>query len=131
MLRLIGGRATLCDGVTRREMIRLGGLGVLSLWGGQYVDLPAAAAGAGPNYFGRARSVVFICLYGGPPQTETFDLKPHGPEEARGPFRPIATKVHGLQICEHLPRLAQLADHYALVRSFTHEDTAHAAALYT
>jgi len=131
MLRFIGGKARLCDGLTRREVLRLGGLGALTLWGRPFFDSPARTATPGREGFGQARSVVFICLYGGPPQTETFDMKPHGPVEARGPFRPISTTVPGTQICEHLPRLAQVADRYALVRSFTHEDTAHASGLYT
>ncbi|MBM4005842.1 MAG: DUF1501 domain-containing protein [Planctomycetes bacterium] len=131
MLRFIGGKVRLCDGLARREVLRVGGIGALTLWGRPFFDSPARAESSGRDRFGQARSVVFICLYGGPPQTETFDMKPNGPDEARGPFRPIATAVPGLEICEHLPQLAKVADQYALVRSFTHEDTAHASGLYT
>jgi hypothetical protein len=125
------GKATrLCDGITRREVLRIGGLGALSFWGNSAFDL-TATAGTGPQHFGQARSVVFVCLYGGPPHTETFDMKPNGPPEARGSFRPIGTNIPGVQICEHLPLLSKVADRYTLVRSFTHDDAGHVTALYT
>jgi len=129
MLRFLGNATRLCDCVTRREVLRIGGLGALTFWGNSAFDL--ATAGTGPERFGQARSVVFVCLYGGPPHTETFDMKPAGPPETRGPFRPIVTNVPGVQICEHLPLLSKVADHYTLVRSFTHDDTGHPTALYT
>ena len=131
MLRVFADGATMCDGTTRREVLRLGGLTALSLVGGRNLNLPTAAQAAGHNHFGQARSVVFVCLYGGPPHTETFDMKPDGPTEARGPFVPIPTSVSGIDVCEHLPRLSKIARLYALVRSLTHEDTGHASALYT
>ena len=75
--------------------------------------------------------MLFVCLYGGPPHIETFDLKSDGPPEARGSFRPIVTNIPGVQICEHLPLLSKVADRYTLVRSFTHDDAGHVTALYT
>ena len=92
-------------GLSRRAMLRVGGLGALGFGAGATAQR-AAAGGAAEAKRGRARSIVFVTLYGGPPQTETFDMKPQAPLEARGPFKPISTNNPGVQICEHLPRLA-------------------------
>jgi hypothetical protein len=75
--------------------------------------------------------VILFSLWGGPAHQDTFDLKPDAPAEVRGEFQPIETSVSGIRICEYLPRLARLAHRYALVRSVSHEDTAHESALYT
>jgi len=69
-------------------------------------------------------------MWGGPSQLETFDLKPHAPDGVRGEFRPIATSVPGIRICEHLPRLAALADRYAILRSVTHTGVNHGTSAY-
>jgi uncharacterized protein (DUF1501 family) len=69
----------------------------------------------------RSKSCIFLFLLGGPSQIDTWDPKPAAPAEVRGPFNPIATNVSGIQICEHFPRMARLADLYALVRSVHHE----------
>ena len=114
--------------VTRREVLRMMSVGALApgiLPG--HVEVPTRSH---PSRFGHAKAVVFVTLYGGPPQTETFDMKPEGPEEARGPFRPVSSRVEGISICERLPELAKLSHLYTLVRSFSHEDTAHASGLY-
>src|SRR5262245_57736125 len=129
MLRILAGETQLCDRIPRREVLRLGGLGALSLFGGRFLNLPAAAEG--PNRFGQARSVSFLSLYGGPSHLDMFDLKPEAASEVRGEFEPIETSVSGIRICEYLPRLAKLAHRYALVRSVTHEDNGHGSALYT
>ena len=118
------------DGLSRRAMLRVGGLGALGLG---LAERAALTSHGGPvaRKRGHAKSVIFVTLYGGPPQTETFDMKPDAPVEARGPFKPIATSNPGVEICEHLPRLARRARQYTLARSFSHSDTAHAASLYT
>src|SRR5437763_1778745 len=117
MIHLTGAGARLCDGVTRREFLRAGGLALAGL---SLPDLlkarSEAAAARGP----RARRCVQLYMWGGPAQQETFDLKPHAPEGIRSLFRSIATTVPGVRICEHLPRLAGMADRYALLRSVTH-----------
>src|SRR5262249_44536658 len=79
---------------------------------------------------GQARSCIFIYLRGGPPHLDMWALKPEAPAEIRGPFRPIATRVPGLRICEHLPRLAARADRYALVRSVSHPNHNHTPMIY-
>lgn len=130
MLRFFAEDCRSRGAISRRELLRVGGLGTF-LWSSGVPDgLVRAAPPPGLARFGQARSVVLVTLYGGPPHTETFDMKPEGPAEAR-PFDPIATSVPGIDVCEFLPRLARVAHLATLVRSFTHGDTAHAAALYT
>lgn len=118
----------------RREFLRVGGgLAVTSLVLPDVVDASINAAGVrAPSAatFGRAKSCIFVYLLGGPPHLDIFDLKPDAPAEIRGPFRPIPTSVPGLQICEHLPRLARLATKYALVRSVSHRNSHHTPMIY-
>ncbi len=124
MLHLCGRSPRLCDGLSRREFLRAGGLGLAGL---SLPDLFRAEAAPARN---RIRSVIQLFLWGGPSQLETFDLKPHAPSGIRGTFRPITTRTPGMQICEHLPRLAQLSEQYALVRSLTHTGTNHGTSAY-
>lgn len=72
-----------------------------------------------------AKACIFMFMWGGPSQLDTFDLKPNAPSEVRGPFQPISTRVPGMQICEHFSKLAQHTDKIALIRSLTHDDPAH------
>ncbi|HVS36795.1 MAG TPA: DUF1501 domain-containing protein [Gemmataceae bacterium] len=112
--------------LTRREWLRIGGLAGLGLLTG-----PGAAAAARPfPGFGKAKSVLVVFTSGGQSQIDTWDPKPDAPEEIRGAFRPIAASVPGLQICEHLPRVARLAHLYAVVRSVCHDDLDHGTACY-
>jgi hypothetical protein len=83
---------------------------------------PAATPGPG---FGRAKRCIFLFMWGGPSQLDTFDLKPGAPDTIRGPFKPVATKVPGLRICEHFRHLPALMDKVAVIRSLTHDDPAH------
>jgi len=73
----------------------------------------------------RAKACIFLFMWGGPSQLETFDLKPNAPAEIRGEFNPISTKVPGIQICEHFSGLASLTDKFSIIRSLTHDDPAH------
>jgi hypothetical protein len=126
MLRLCNRGARLCDGLARREFLRVGGLGLAGL------TLPTlfhARADAGPGR-PRARSCLLLYMWGGPSQLETFDLKPGAPAHVRGEFRPTATAVPGTRICEHLPRLARRTDRYAILRSVTHTGTNHGTSAY-
>ncbi len=123
------------DGVSRREWLRVGGLGALglSLPGLLRASERQASPPSVPNLsrnlqgatFGRAKNVIFLWLQGGPPQHETFDPKPDAPAEIRGPFRPIATNVPGIRFCELLPRTARYADKLAVVRSMSTNDDNH------
>ncbi|HEY7156482.1 MAG TPA: DUF1501 domain-containing protein, partial [Gemmataceae bacterium] len=124
MLHLCGSSPRLCDGLSRREFLRAGGLGLAGL------ALPELFRIRAANVKTRFRSVIQLFLWGGPSQHETFDMKPHAADGVRGEFRPIATRTPGMQICEHLPRLAQLGDQYAIVRSITHTGTNHGTSAY-
>jgi hypothetical protein len=117
-----------CDGLTRREVLRAGAVGLGGLTLPALLRLEQAAAAAGRK--ARARSVVLLFLNGGPSQLDMWDLKPEAPEEIRGTFKPIATNVTGTRISEHLPRLARLADKYTIVRSMSHTTGNHPAAAY-
>jgi hypothetical protein len=109
--------------LTRRELLEIGyssalgaGIGGIaggSARGGELAQVPHVPSTP------RAKSVLFLFLFGGPSQLDTFDLKPEAPAEVRGEFRPIDTAVSGLQICEHLPLMAQRMDRWSLVRSMT------------
>ena len=106
-----------CDGVDRREFLRLGSLGTLGLGLADVLRLRARAGGNEPGL----KNCILVWLDGGPSHLETFDLKPDAPAEVRGPYRPIATKVPGLAIGEHFSRLARQTDKVCLIRSMTSE----------
>jgi len=99
--------------VSRRELLRIGALGLTGITLADLLRQEARAQSAAAP----ARSVILLWLWGGPSHLDTFDLKPGAPVEYRGPYRPIATNVPGIDICELLPRLARRADRYAIVRS--------------
>src|SRR5689334_22450573 len=126
MLSILG------DGVTRREALRVGGLGFtgLSLGGLFRARANAAQPTTRTGTFGKAKACIVVFNYGGPSHIDTFDLKPDAPAEIRGEFKPINTKLPGVSIGEHLPKLAGLADQYAVVRSVTHNDNDHAIGAY-
>ncbi len=116
MITISQGTVNTCTGVSRRDFLRVGGVGLGSL-GLSLADLKALPA----NHGRRDRAVLLIMLVGGPSQLETWDPKPDAPPEIRGPFGSIATRVPGVRISEHLPRLAARLDRLALVRSVHHE----------
>src|SRR5262245_61111380 len=132
MLTVLGRGVRLCDGLTRREALRVGGLGVSGLLWGHWLSARAAPSRDKklPGRFGRAKACILVFNYGGPSHIDTFDLKPDAPKEIRGEFKPIATRVPGVAITEHLPRLAALANRYAILRSVTHRDNDHAIGAY-
>lgn len=108
--------------ISRRSLLQVGGIGLLGL-GLPEVLRARSPGGAGEH--GPEKSCIFIVQYGGASHIDSWDMKPQAPEEIRGPFRPIATSVPGLRICEHLPRLARWADRFSLVRSMTHGNGGH------
>ena len=109
--------------IDRRAVVRVGGAGLLGL------TLPGLQA-AVEKRAARAKSVIFLHQYGGPAQHETFDMKPNAPAEVRGTFKPIATKVPGLQVCEALPRVAAVADRLTVIRCAQHTMKNHNSAAY-
>jgi hypothetical protein len=112
VLTIQGRRQRFCDGVSRRDFLKIGGL---ALGGLALTDLLAAEAAAGVRSSHKA--IIMIFLAGGPPHQDMFDLKPDAPSEVRGEFKPIKTKVPGIEICEHLPRIAAMMDRFAIIRS--------------
>jgi hypothetical protein len=103
-----------CDGVSRRNFLRIGSLAPFG------VTLPSIfQAEAASNIKGNQRSVIMIYLSGGMAHQDSFDLKPNAPTEVRGEFKPIPTNVSGIEISEHLPKLAACADKYIVLRSFS------------
>ena len=114
------------DKLSRRDVLRLGGLVAA---GHALPFIPSASANVRPARRG-ARSCILVYLLGGPPHLDMWDLKPDAPAEIRGPFRPIATTVPGVHICQHMPRLAQLTGKYAVIRSVSHPNNNHTPMIY-
>jgi hypothetical protein len=115
-----------CDGISRRDLLRIGALGLGGLTLPGLLRLQASASETRP----RARSVIVLFLSGGPSHLDMWDLKPEAPEEIRGTFRPAATHVPGLHVCEHLPGTASVLDRCCIIRSMQHGNNNHPAASY-
>src|SRR6478609_297898 len=107
----------------RRALIQVGSAGLLGL------SLPQLLR-ANPHPKARAKAVILLYQFGGPGQHETFDMKPNAPAEVRGSFKPIQTRVPGLQVCEMLPRVAEIAHHLTVVRCIQHTMGNHNSAAY-
>jgi hypothetical protein len=130
MLAIHNNGYRLCDGLTRRELLRVGGLGLLGVSLPTLLNARRSEAGTVTSSFGRARSCILFYLSGGPPQHETWDPKPHAPAEIRGDFRPIASSVPGLHVGELMPRAAALAHHCCVLRAVSTADNAHSSSGY-
>ncbi len=109
----------------RRRFLQSASVGCLGFGLADRLDPAQAAIVSGAVRARPAKACIFLFMWGGPSQLDTFDLKPNAPAEVRGPFKPIATRVPGIQICEHFSKLAQHTDKIALIRSLTHDDPAH------
>jgi len=122
----------LCDSVTRRDWLQLGGLGILGLSLPRMLRAEDARLPSAKKHLpGRAKSCILLWLGGGPSQPDTWDMKADAPVEIRGEFKPIATTVPGIQMCEHLPHVARQAHHVTIIRSAHHQvGHAHCAAAY-
>ena len=124
------GRPRQGRGVTRREILRVGSLGSLGL--PLFDVLKSRCAGQGPDKGSgttpRAKSCLFIFLFGGPSHIDLWDMKPSAPLEIRGEFKPINTNVPGIHLCEHLPLMAARMDKFCLIRSMTHHMPVHGPA---
>src|SRR5262245_65946893 len=107
---------------SRRSLLEAAGAGLFGL------SLPRLLAAETGAKAPRAKSVIFMTLFGGPSQLETFDLKPNAPEKIRGPFKTIACKTPGLMISDQLPRLAVCSDKLCVIRSMTHTYNDHSTA---
>ena len=116
-----------CDGLTRRESLRVGGLSALGL---TLPELLRRRAAAGDRQEGTAKACIVLFLMGGPPQHSTWDPKPDAPPEVRGEFGPTATNVPGVRVCSLLPQLARQMDRLCLLRAVSTGDNAHSSSGY-
>jgi hypothetical protein len=123
MLTILGRKRRFCDGVSRRDFLRVGALTVGGLSLADLLRGDAQAGSAGE----RGKSVIMVFLHGGPSHLDMYDMKPQAPVEFRGEFRPISTSVPGIDICELMPRQAQIMDKLAILRGlhFVEEHSAH------
>lgn len=121
MLTVLGPRARYCDGLSRRSFLKVGALGVGGL---TLPQLMRAEAASGKRSH---KSVIMVYLSGGMAHQDTFDLKPNGPAELRGEFKPIPTNVTGVQFGEHVPKLARCADKLAVIRSLVGQRDEHSS----
>jgi hypothetical protein len=136
MLRIQDQGTPLCDGFTRRDWLRVGGLGLLGLTLPNLLAARAQTFTPGPSprgrgeRSGRAKSCIVLCFLGGPPQHETWDPKPDAPAEIRGDLRPIQSNVNGIHVGELMPRTAQQMDKIAVLRAVVTNDNAHSSSGY-
>jgi uncharacterized protein (DUF1501 family) len=123
MITMLGSLRRCCDGVTRRETLKAGALGLSGLTLPNLLRAQEARGATAPP--GRAKSVIVLYLLGGAATQDMVDLKPNAPAEIRGEFRPIDSNVPGIQVCEHLPLLAGWMHRAAVVRSMNHRGGCH------
>src|SRR5262249_50394708 len=123
MITLLGDRQQFCDGISRRNFLKIGAFGA-GLTLAELLAVRASASTSGPT---RAKSAIMIYLPGGPSHMDMYDLKPDAPKEFAGEFKPIQTNVAGVNICEHFPLQAKMWDKMACIRSIVsvdeHSDT--------
>jgi len=118
MLSFFGLRRMFRDQVSRRDVLRVGGLAFAGL---TLADVLRLRANAAPGS-GRGKSVIMIWMRGGPSHIDSYDMKPDAPAEVRGEFKPIRTNVSGIQVCEHMPKHAQMMDKLAVIRGIKSND---------
>jgi len=116
----LGGR--LCDGVSRRNFLKIGALGAAGITLPQLLQAEAAA-----GIKNSCKSVILVYLVGGPPHQDLFDLKPDAPAEIAGPWKPIKTNVNGIEICELLPRMSRMMEKFTIIRSLSDAQADHDA----
>jgi uncharacterized protein (DUF1501 family) len=121
MFAILGSHHRYCDGISRRNVLKVGALGIGGL---TLPGLMRAEAAAGKKSH---KAVIMVYLTGGLAHQDTFDLKPHAPAEVKGEFKPIPTNVPGVQFCEHLPRLAACMDKLVVVRSLVGQRDEHSS----
>ncbi len=127
MIRVLGSPKQLCDGLTRRDLLQVSSLGLMSLGGSRRL-LGATPSTAELPGFGRAKACILLFLYGSPSQLETFDTKPDAPSGIRGEFGVIPSSIPGFNICDRLPLLSKVMDKVAIIRSVTHPYPLHGVA---
>src|SRR5258708_6871068 len=124
MLTIYGQKTRFCDGISRRNFLKIGALGLGGLTLPQLLQAEARSGIRSSH-----KAIIMIYLPGGPAHQDTFDLKMDAPSEIRGEFRPIKTNVPGIEICEHLPKMARMMDKLAIIRSLVGARDEHASNL--
>ena len=120
MLSIFGNKiVNHCDNLSRRSFVRVGTLGL-----GAGLSLPEVLR-ANTQQIDETKSIIMVYLCGGPTQHETFDPKPNAPQEIRGSYNPISTKIPGIQFCELLPKLSSMSDRFSIVRTLTGMENRH------
>lgn len=127
MLSILGNPKRLCGGMTRRDWIRVGALGLSGLSLSQLTALQQASAGEGSS-FGKAKGVILVHLYGAPSQLEWADPKPDAPADIRGELKSIKSSLPGCDVCELMPNFAKVVDRCTVLRSLTHPYPIHGVA---
>ena len=127
MLTVNGYPKRVCSGLSRREALQIGGAGLFGL---SLPQVYAAEEAAPPFQNAKAKSVMFLFLFGGPSQLESFDMKPEAPSGIRGPFVPTRSRTPDLHISEHLSRTADISDKICVIRTMTHPHNDHNACHY-
>src|ERR1044072_5805203 len=137
MLVIPGRRCHVCEGPTRRELLRSGSIGLFGLSLANFLAMQKTASAAskyeGARGFGSAKPVIVIFLQGGPSHIDIWDPKPDAPANIRGDFKPIPTKIKGTHIGEHMPMMANALDKATLIRSMSYTPNGlfnHTAAIY-
>lgn len=129
MLRVLGSAKRFCTGVTRRDFLRVGGLGLAGLTLADFLRYTSQGQGAvRAANFGKAKSIILLHLYGSPSQLEWADMKPEAPLEVRGELGAIPSNVPGVSVCELFPHMAQVMDRTTVIRSMTHPYPIHGVA---
>ena len=121
MLEIRGPSHSVCRGISRRELLQVGGAGLFGLTVPKLLQAEESSVATAA----RAKSVIFLFLFGGPSQLETFDLKPEAASKVRGPYSPIACRTPDLRISEKLPACAAISDKFAVVRTLSHSFNDH------
>src|SRR5260370_11240844 len=130
MLSLLDRGTRLCDRLSRREWLRVGGLGAFGLSLPSLLSARAQPLLPPSSSFGKAKACIVLFHLGGPPQHDTWDPKPDAPPEVRGELKPIATNVPGIRVGELMPRTARHLDKICVFRALATDDNAHSSSGY-
>jgi hypothetical protein len=128
MLRVLGSPRTLCNGLTRRELLEVGSTSLMGIGLPHLLQAEQSAPSAARGGFGSAKRCIILFLYGSPSQLETVDFKPEAPLEIRGTMQPIPSSLPGLDVCEHMPHMARMMHKVTVLRSLNHEYPLHGVA---